>query len=148
MPIDDVIERLPEGTYTFTGDMVDGDSSALTATFTHDIPAGPVLTNPADGATDVDPDTLVITWEPVTTDIDGDDINIVGYQVIVELDEDPEFPGTFAAPEYFVYLPASATSVSVPKEFLQGGESYEYEVLAIEESGNQTLSSAEFETAE
>ncbi len=132
VPIDEVLARLPEGTYTFRGVMVDGGESTLTATFTHDIPAGPELTSPADGAQDVDPAHTVISWEPVTTDIDGEPITIVGYQVIVE--------------DFSVYLPATATSVTVPAEFMHSGTAYEYEVLAIEESGNQTLSSAAFAT--
>jgi hypothetical protein len=132
VPIDAVLARLPEGTYTFRGVMVGAGESTLTATFTHDIPAGPELTSPEDGATDVDPANTVIAWESVTTDIDGDPIDIVGYQVIVE--------------DFSVYLPATATSVKVPAEYMQSGTTYEYEVLAIEESGNQTLSSAEFTT--
>jgi hypothetical protein len=126
--------------------MVDAGESTLTATFTHDIPAGPVLTSPEAGAEDVDPTNTVVTWEPVTTDIDGDPITIVGYQVIVEEDAEPEFPEGFAKPVFSVYLPATSTSVTVPTEFMQGVTAYKYEVLAIEESGNQTLASAEFTT--
>jgi hypothetical protein len=147
VPIADVLDRLPEGTYSFTGDLVDGGESTVEATFSHTIPAAPVLTSPADGAADVDPGNLVVSWEAVTTDLDGDPgITIVGYQVIVELDEDPEFPEGFAQPAFSVHLPATATSVTVPSEFMTSGAAYAYEVLAIEESGNQTLSSAEFTT--
>jgi len=146
VPIDDVLDRLPEGTYTFTADIVDGEESTLTATLSHDIPMGPVLTSPENEAEDVDPDNTVVSWEPVTTDLDGDPITIVGYQVIVEEDSDAEFPSGFAQPVFSIYLPASATSVMVPAEFMKSETEYEFEVLAIEESGNQTLSSAEFET--
>ena len=45
-----------------------------------------------------------------------------------------------------VYLPASATSLTVPNEFLEPATAYLWEVLAIGESGNQTLSSSDFET--
>jgi len=45
-----------------------------------------------------------------------------------------------------IYVPASVTSVTVPNEFLEPGTVYKWEVLAIEESGNQTLSSSEFTT--
>ena len=142
-----MLERLPEGTYSFTGELVGGGQSTVVTTFSHTIPAGPVLTNPADGATDVDPNNLVVSWEAVTTDLDRNPgITIVGYQVIVELAEEPEFPQGFAQPVFSVYLPATATSVTVPSEFMTSGAPYEYEVLAIEESGNQTLSSAEFTT--
>jgi len=34
----------------------------------------------------------------------------------------------------------------LPQGFLQPGTAYKWEVLAIEESGNQTLSSGEFTT--
>ena len=146
VPIVDVLSRLPEGTYTFTADIVGGDESTLTATLSHDIPEGPVLTNPENEAEDVDPDTVIVSWEPVTTNLDGDAITIVGYQVIVEEDVEPEFPAGFAQPVFSVYLGASATQVTVPAEFMKSETEYEYEVLAIEESGNQTLSSAEFET--
>jgi hypothetical protein len=147
VPIEEVLARLPEGTYTFRGVMVEGGGeSTLTATFTHDIPAGPVLTSPPDGAEDVDPSNTVVSWQPVTTDIDGEPINVVGYQVIVEEDAEPLFPQGFAQPVFSVHLPATATTVTVPAEFMQSGRDYEYEVLAIEESGNQTLASAAFAT--
>ena len=96
VPISDVLARLPEGTYTFTGDMVDGDESEITATFTHTIPAGPQLLTPTDGSTNVDASNTVITWEPVTQDINGSAVTIVGYQVIVEKDEEPQYPQGFA----------------------------------------------------
>ena len=146
VPIADVLARLPEGTYTFTAAIVDGQESSVTATFSHDIPAGPVLTSPEDGAEDVDADNVVVSWEAVTTDINGAGITIVGYQVIVELDEEPEFPLGFSRPVFSIFLPATATTVTVPSEFFESGADYEFEVLAIEESGNQTLSSGEFTT--
>jgi hypothetical protein len=146
VPIGDVLARLPEGTYTFTGDMVDGNESEITATFTHTIPAGPQLLTPADGSTDVDAGNTVISWQPVTQDINGSAVTIVGYQVIVEKDEEPQYPQGFAQSLFSIHLPATATSIAVPPEFMESGETYAYEVLAIESSGNQTLSSAEFET--
>ncbi len=146
VPIPDVLEHLPEGEYTFTGDIVGGSSSSVTATLSHDIPAGPELMTPVDGSTGVDPDNTVVSWEEVTSDIDGDPVTIVGYQVIVEEDVQEEFPQGFARPVFSIHLPASVTSVTVPAEFLKENACYEYEVLAIETSGNQTLSSAAFET--
>ena len=149
VPILEVIARLPEGTYTFTGVLAeDGEEVTFETTLTHDIPVGPTLTSPVDGEEEVDPENTIVSWEPVTTDLDGDPITIVGYQVIVEEDDDSVFPNGFAQPVFSVYLPVSATSVLVPAEFMRPDTEYEFEVLAIEESGNQTLSSAEFETAE
>lgn len=45
-----------------------------------------------------------------------------------------------------VYLPATVTSIAIPDGFLEPGTAYKWEVLAIEESGNQTPSSGEFQT--
>jgi hypothetical protein len=146
VPISDVLARLPEGTYTFTGDMVDGDMSEITATFTHAIPAGPELLTPADESTNVDANNTVISWEPVTQDINGSAVTIVGYQVIVEANEDPLYPQGFAQALFSIYLPSTVANVTVPPEFMQSSKAYDYEVLAIEKSGNQTLSSAAFET--
>jgi len=146
VPIAQVLARLPEGRYSFRGVMVDGRDSTLTATLTHDIPAGPVLRRPADGARDVDAAHTRVSWMPVTRDIDGNPIVIVGYQVIVEEDAKPRYPQGFAQPVFSVYLPSTATRVSVPAEFMRRRTDYKYEVLAIEPSGNQTLSSAAFRT--
>ena len=45
-----------------------------------------------------------------------------------------------------VYLPRSVTRLAVPDGFLQRRTAYKWEVLAIEHSGNQTLSSGSFRT--
>ena len=148
VPIDDVLDRLPEGIYTLAGDLVDVEPDQLTAELTHDIPAGPELVSPEDGATGLDPSVIVVSWEAVSEDIGGDPVSIVAYQVIVEEDAVPPFPQGFARPVCSVHLPATATNVSVPAEFMKDDTCYKYEVLAIEESGNQTLSSAIFETGE
>jgi len=147
VPIPEVLARLPAGTYAFRGIMVGGNVSTKTATLTHDIPAGPQLVTPVDGSADVDPAATVVAWLPVVADLDGDPVTIVGYQVIVEEDlAKPLFPDTFAQPVFSVYLPATATRVTVPVEFMRGRTDYKYEVLAIEQSGNQTLSSGAFAT--
>jgi hypothetical protein len=41
-------------------------------------------------------------------------------------------------------MPPSARSLVVPRGFLRRGTEYEWEVLAIERGGNQTLSGATF----
>jgi hypothetical protein len=48
--------------------------------------------------------------------------------------------------EFSVHVPASITSVTVPASFMVPGAEYEFEVLAIEAGGNQTLSSSFFST--
>jgi len=138
LPIEELFALFPEGEYKFAGKTIEGDKVTGTATFTHDIPDGPVVTSPAVGAM-VDPDDTVITWNEVTTPAG---IEIVGYQVIV-VREQP-LPNR----EFEVDLPASATSVKVPPEFLEAGAEYVLEVLAIEVNGNQTITAGSFETNE
>jgi len=144
VPIEDILAAAPEGEYTISGTTVDGEPTSGTALLTHDIPAGPVLLSPAEGAT-VPASNLVMSWGPVTQTITGDAVTIVAYQLIVEVDEEPH-PHAFAKRVLSVYVRPSVTSVTVPNEFLEPGTNYLWEVLAIEESGNQTLSSSEFST--
>lgn len=131
-PLENLLARFPEGTYRFTGRTVDGDVIAGTGQFTHAIPAGPTNVVAA-----LNGNSLVISWNPVTGPPDGFPalpITIVGYQVIV---------GSFQ-----VTIPATTTplQVTVPPEFvasLSGGQNL-FEVLAIEASGNQTITEGSF----
>jgi hypothetical protein len=129
VPLDELLARFPEGSYRFIGKTVDGTSLVNTATLSYAIPAGPSVSSSLDG------DTLVISWTPVTAPPDGfpdRPIDVTGYQVIV---------GSFQ-----VTLPGSATSVTVPKEFvasLAAGDQ-PFEVLAIDAGGNQTLTEGSF----
>ena len=132
----EVLAMFPAGKYRFEGTTVGGASLKSMATLSHVIPCGPEI---------VSEDTLpfdeaIIGWTPVTNELDpateecgeSTDLEIVGYQVIV---------GTFQ-----VTLPASATQVTVPPEFLEPNTVYLFEVLAIEASGNQTITEGSFET--
>jgi hypothetical protein len=144
VPIEEVLAVLPEGAYTIEGKAVEGGRTIGTALLTHTIPAGPVLLFPPEGAT-VPSTNLVVRWSPVTETITGEDVTIIRYQLIVEVDEEPH-PHAIGTRGMSIYVPASVTSVTVPNEFLEPGTDYQWEVLAIEESGNQTLSSGAFST--
>jgi hypothetical protein len=103
-----------------------------------------VLLSPAADA--VVPTTgVVASWSPVTKTITGDDVVIVAYQLIVEK-EAPPHPHMIGKLGLSMYLPASVTGIAIPDGFLEPGTAYAWEVLAIEESGNQTLSSSTFRT--
>jgi hypothetical protein len=144
VPLDVFLARFPEGEYEFEGEGIDGVGLEGEVMFTHVIPAGPFLISPAEG-TVVDPNNTVIMWEPVTETIDGStDLEIIGYQVIVAT-EDPSRLANVRA--FNVEVPADVTSVTVSPEFLDPDTEYEWEVLAIEAGGNQTLSSSTFTTA-
>jgi hypothetical protein len=88
-----------------------------------------------------------VTWSPVTESLTGVPIDVVGYQLVVVSDEDaPPSPG-FSRPTFSVRVPADTTSVTVPAELLEEGTGYVIEVLALEETGNQTIALASFETS-
>ena len=60
--------------------------------------------------------------------------------------EDHDDPHGFSQPIYDVHVPADLTALSVPSEFLESDTVYELEVLALEASGNQTISVGFFVT--
>jgi hypothetical protein len=145
VPIRESLAMLPEGDYRIEGLAVDGSRTSGSAWLTHAIPAGPVLLTPAEGAVVSAGEDLAVSWDPVNTTIDGAQATIIAYQLIVEKDESPH-PHMIGKIGLSMYLPASVTSITIPREFLEPGTPYKWEVLAIEESGNQTLSSAAFRT--
>jgi hypothetical protein len=149
VPIEEILKTLPEGNYEISGkSMEDGESTGKTigtAWLTHDIPAGPELLSPGEGQT-VRTTGLVMSWGPVTKTITGDNVNIIAYQLIIEKDSPPDPNMIGKAGSLSIYLPPNVTSIRVPDGFLEAGTTYDWEVLAVEESGNQTLSSSTFQT--
>jgi hypothetical protein len=131
VPLEDLLALFPEGTYRFLGTTVDGKAIVGAATFSHAIPAGPSNVTAVVGPGNA----LVITWSKVTGPPPGfpaKPINIVGYQVIV---------GSFQ-----VTVPSTTTSVTVSPEFVESLASgpQPFEVLAIDTTGNQTITEASF----
>jgi hypothetical protein len=130
-PLAQLLAKFPEGRYKFRGIAVGGTQLTGAPTLSHAVPDGPEV------EADVRGDEVVIRWEPVRSVPDGFPrrrIEIVGYQVIVE--------------SFQVTLPASTTEVELPDEFVESlprGEAIPFEVLAIDRSGNQTLTEGEFE---
>jgi hypothetical protein len=114
------------------------------AWLTHDIPEGPRLVSPEEAAT-VPTRGVVADWEPVSETITGTPVRIIAYQLIIEKDVEPH-PHMIGKLGLSMYLPPSVTSIDVPDGFLEPGTAYNWEVLAIERSGNQTLSSGSFKT--
>lgn len=145
--LDEFLGRFPEGVYEFETTTIDGIEQDGETKFTHVIPAGPVILDPMEGDV-VDPDDIVVSWAPVTqttalhspqrTCGPDEACTIVGYQVIVTRTDPLRI--------YSVDVPPEITSITVPPEFLDPGTEYELEVLAIEESDNQTISIIFFET--
>ena len=140
--LEELFALFPEGSYTFRGTTVDGKPLNGNATLKHNIPAGPEITSPSEGAALAPSNPVVIDWNAVTTPFPGtaSTVKIVGYQVIVEQVK-PQPLRVFS-----VNVPATVTKVTVSPEFIQGNADYVFEVLAIEASGNQTISEGSFTT--
>jgi hypothetical protein len=143
-----MLAKLPEGRYRFTGiGQQNGKRTGRTvgrAWLTHDIPRGPRLVSPAEGAT-VPTRGVVADWEPVSRSLKGEPMRIIAYQLIIEKDAEPH-PHMIGKYGLSMYLPRSVTRIEVPDGFLEPDTAYNWEVLAIERSGNQTLSSGAFGT--
>jgi hypothetical protein len=148
VPIDKMLAKLPEGNYTIGGPAQEnGKSAGQTsgkAWLTHDIPKGPKLISPKEGAT-MPVHGVVARWKPVSKTITGKPVKIIAYQLIIEKDVEPH-RHMIGKLGLSVYLPRSVTRIAVPNGFLQRRTAYKWEVLAIERSGNQTLSSGSFRT--
>jgi hypothetical protein len=144
VPLDQLLPRLHEGRYGFAGTTLEGGTIVGEAVLSHAIPAGPVLTAPLEDA-QVPAAALVVSWEPVTETISGAPIDITAYHLVVEkaVDPHPRMIGKFGLS---VYLPATVTEITLPLGFLEPATKYEWEVLAIAENGNQTLSASSFST--
>ena len=133
-------KRFPEGIYRFRARDNNGVLQLGNVQFTHDIPAGPVLVTPVSEVEDECievPIPVLIEWYPVTTSVFGEPLEIVRYEVIVEngdLNFDVKFPAE------------TGTMLTVSPELLQPGTEYIFEVLAVEESGNQTITEGCFTT--
>ena len=148
VPISTMLAKLPEGNYTIAGPAQENGTSmgntSGTALLTHDIPRGPKLVSPADDAA-VPLRGVVARWQPVSKTIDGKPVKIISYQLIIEKDVEPH-RHMIGKLGLSMYLPPSTTRIEVPDGFLQRSTDYDWEVLAIERSGNQTLSSGSFHT--
>lgn len=140
VPLDELLGQFPEGEYEFAGITVDGEEIEGEGTLSHAVPAGPDVSDSDDVVVPGNP--FVIRWSHVTqkaTDPEGGvfpdrPIDVEAYQVIVH--------------SFRVTLPATGgpMSLALPQEFvdsLEGGE-HEFEVLAIDASGNQTITSDSF----
>lgn len=110
------------------------------AKLTHKIPAGPVITAPEDGAVVPHDQPLFIMWNKVTGPIlpNLGPVTIVGYHVVVK-DVTVEASGPLLPAAYDIDVSKNETSVGVPKQFLEPNRIYEFEVLATEKGGNQTI---------
>ncbi len=147
---EDLIKAFPEGEYPVKAIALDGTGLVGAAHVTHVVPSMPEILQPAtvpepdEGNLPVVPVAdLTVAWNPVTTSLGGQPINIIGYQLTVEK-HNYDAPHSFSRPALDVHVGPHLTSVTMPAALLDPASVYEIEVLAIEESGNQTIGGASF----
>ena len=151
LPIVKFLKRFPEGDYEFEGIRNDGVELESEVEFTHIIPCAPEVL-PENGTVMKRKSDAVITWnevaevvDPVETDAAGEtvctepgdlgqELEIASYQVIVENSD----------VHLIVDLTSDDRALTVPPELLRRNTLYIFEVLAKEESGNQTITEGFF----
>ena len=140
----------PEGDYTLRASGFGDELLTGAAWFTTVLPSMPEIVTPASVPEPEDVPLPVVPvadlrveWKPVTTSQDGRPINIRAYQVWVNKENHEDDHG-FSRPNFDIHLDADATSIVVPAAFFDPASIYEIEVVAIEESGNQTIGGASY----
>ena len=156
---EDFFRRFPEGQYEIEGETLEGDELESETELSHIMPAPAEPTvNGEPLAVQCDPDEpgfdapvvsgpVTISWPPVTMShpdpLGGGagvqppvPVTIRNYEVVVETDV--EVNGEELTTKISVILPPEETSVTIPAEFLALSDEFKYEVLAREESFNQT----------
>jgi hypothetical protein len=140
LPLDEFLDRFPEGEYRAWGVTLEGDRLMGTAELTHDLPDGPLITSHQDDqVVELTGENLVVTWDEVTSDFRGGGLGsaIVGY--ILTVTYETEILGESVQRELTIdVIPPDKFSAAIPADFLEPGTEVEIEVAAREESGNRT----------
>ena len=165
--LEEFVDRFEAGTYHARGWTLDGVLLVAHAPLTHNLPAAPtdveVVVEMEDGDLEVE-----IRWSP-GTDLghcaypdglipDPATVPVVRWEIAVEPEED-ELPDGIAFSKVTIQLPGTLEAdddgkfeVEVPESFIEtyleaDVTAFKFEVLAREESGNQTASEGTFELA-
>ncbi len=141
LPLPKLLKQWPAGVYHFRGTGSDGEVFRGSARLTHRLPSGPRLVSPVEGSGPQRPGDTVMRWRRVQPPTGS---RIIGYQVLVERETHLR---ALPVVTLDVMMPPTATRLRVPPGFLRPNTEYAWEVLAIERSGNQTLSSSTFTTS-
>lgn len=136
----ELLSNWPAGWYEFDGES-DGVEFEGRARLSHKIPAGPAILAPADGSIVAHDANLLIRWNKVTQPILPflGPVKVVGYHVVIADVTNPVLAPGKTKTVFDVDLGMAETSLLVAKQFLVPGRIYEFEVLATEEGGNQTI---------
>jgi hypothetical protein len=137
----------PEGRYVFSGRTTDGRALRSTDPLTAELPCPVRVVSPKEDEP-VSPDKIVIRWRAAPGVYDPDtgrcdtrrNVGLVGYQVIVVLENEDR--GLLR--ELLIDVPPGVTALPIPEAFVAAGArlsgtEFTLEVLAIENSGNKTI---------
>lgn len=136
----ELLAAWPAGWYEFEGES-GGEEFEGRARLTHRIPAGPEILAPEDGDIVRHDANLLIRWRSVARPILPflGPVEIAGYHVVIADITNPTLAPGQTKTVFDVDLAKGESSVLVPKQFLEPGRIYEFEVLATEKYGNQTI---------
>jgi len=136
----ELLANWPAGLYEFDGESGGAEFEGV-ARLTHKVPAGPVILAPGDGDVVAHDTNLLIRWNKVTAPIlpSLGPVEIVGYHVVVVDITNPELAPGKTKTSLNADLAKGETTFLVPKQYLEPGRIYEFEVLATEKGGNQTI---------
>lgn len=133
LSMEEFLARFPEGEYIFIGWSIEGGWLWGETEFTHTLPAPPENLSPAEGDV-VSHMGFTASFTHSGLDTEGNPLDIEYYVVVVEKEDDEPILQV-----YEVILRPGQTSVDVPAQFLEPDTEYKLEVIAVEESGNKTI---------
>lgn len=136
----ELLATWPAGTYDFEGQS-SGEEFEGTARLSHKVPAGPEIVTPRDGEIVAHDAPLLMRWKRVTGSILPrlGPVEIAGYHALVVDVTSPVLPPGKTKISLDADLSKNETSFLVPKQYLEPGRIYEFEILATEKGGNQTI---------
>lgn len=138
--LNELLATWPAGRYDFDGQSGGTEFDGF-AGLTHKVPAGPEIIVPQDGAIVAHDANLLIQWKKVTNPILPrlGPVRVVGYHALVVDVTSPVLKPGQTKTSLDADLSGSETTFLVPKQFLEPNRIYEFEVLATEAGGNQTI---------
>jgi hypothetical protein len=126
----DLEQIYPPGEYVWSGRTADGHHIEGTTTVSYKLPSAPAIIAPADEATDVPTDDIVVEWNPISD----------AQWIFVEIEAQGD------ARELLIRLEGSATSLALPGDYLEERTEYEVELKAVHANGNQAATDSAFTT--
>ncbi len=136
----ELLGNWPAGWYEFDGESGRQEFESR-ARLTHKIPAGPEILAPEDGAIVAHDANLTIRWNKVTGPIVPylGPVEVVGYHIVVVDITNPVLAPGKTKTSFNADVSKGETTFLVPKQYLEPDRIYEFEVLATEKGGNQTI---------